>query len=35
LRKPCGEDDPVYRHFADRVTADEMLVPNGKLVFET
>ena len=34
LREPCGEDDPVYRHFAAKVAAGEVLVPNGKIAFE-
>jgi hypothetical protein len=34
LREPRGEADPVYRHFAGKVTAGETLVPNGKIRFE-
>ena len=34
LREPCGEDDPIYRHFADKVAVGETLVPNGKIKFE-
>jgi hypothetical protein len=33
LRQLRGEADPVYRHFADKVAAGEVLVPNGKLAF--
>jgi hypothetical protein len=35
MREPCGENDPIYQHFAERVATSEMLVPNdGKLAFE-
>jgi hypothetical protein len=34
LREPRGEDDPIYRHFAEKVGTGETLVPNGKLAFE-
>jgi len=34
LREFRGEADPVYRHYASKVAAGEVLVPNGKLTFE-
>jgi hypothetical protein len=34
LREPCGEEDPIYQHFASRFADGEVLVPNGKLLFE-
>jgi hypothetical protein len=34
LRELRGEADPVYRHYASKVAAGEVLVPNGKLTFE-
>ena len=34
LRELRGEADPVYRHYASKVAAAEVLVPNGKLTFE-
>ena len=34
LRELRGERDPIYRHYADKVAAGEVLVPNGKLRFE-
>ena len=34
LRELRGEADPVYRHYASKVAAAEVLVPNGKLRFE-
>jgi hypothetical protein len=35
LRELRGERDPVYRHYADKVAAGEVLVPNGKLAFDS
>ena len=29
LQEPRGEEDPIYRHYADKVAAGEVLVPNG------
>jgi hypothetical protein len=34
LRELHGEEDPIYRHYASKVAAGEVLVPNGKLSFE-